>query len=211
MEIVFIVIFLIIGVLILIKSTINVVDSVKTSPHNSAGKNASDYLKYYEDLSRLTPGYAVLLKRDPYIRKIVSVTAERELEGTYTPDKIVYTGATVGGVTTGGISTIPGGYNVYGGKKTGNYYLWHNYARLDDSIGHSGWVGNQIFSIVLSQNDFEIARKDPILSKRLISSQALKDGKRLNIDSLKDSRTLIVNTASKEDCNYILSWLCGEK
>ena len=102
MEIVFCLIIFVPMILFTIRAVMQAVDSAKTSPFNSAGKKSSDYLKFCEDHSRLTPGYAVLVKRDPYIRKIISVTAEREVGATYTPDKIIYTGATVGGVTTGG-------------------------------------------------------------------------------------------------------------
>lgn len=207
MEIVFCLIIFVPMILFTIRAVMQAVDSAKTSPFNSAGKKSSDYLKFCEDHSRLTPGYAVLVKRDPYIRKIISVTAEREVGATYTPDKIIYTGATVGGVTTGGISTIPGGYTIHSGKKTGNYYMWHNYAKLYAS----GWEGSRICSIVLSPNDYQIAKKDPILSKYVISKQTLEDGKRLDIESLKNSKALVVYSASKEDCNYILSWLCNEK
>lgn len=207
MEIVFCLIIFVPMILFTIRAVMQAVDSAKTSPFNSAGKKSSDYLKFCEDHSRLTPGYAVLVKRDPYIRKIISVTAEREVGATYTPDKIIYTGATVGGVTTGGISTIPGGYTINSGKKTGNYYMWHNYAKLCAS----GWEGSRICSIVLSPNDYQIAKKDPILSKFVISKQTLEDGKRLDIESLKNSNALVVYSASKEDCNYILSWLCNEK
>ena len=85
--------------------------------------------------------------------------------------------------------------------------MWHNYAKLYAS----GWEGSRICSIVLSPNDYQIAKKDPILSKYVISKQTLEDGKRLDIESLKNSKALVVYSASKEDCNYILSWLCNEK
>lgn len=192
MEVVMVAIVVIVCALLIVRSVGQTVSNVKydieTSPKNPAGEFSPKYLRYenYND--------AVLVKRDPYIRKILSVEAQRNVNLSYTPDKVVYTSATVGRVTTGGIDTIKGGYTVHSGSKTGNYYLWHGFARMS----MNRWEGDMVFRIVLSQSDYEKAKKDSVLQKYI--STRNKGG--------KSEYYLNVGYTSKTDCEYILSWMC---
>ena len=133
-------------------------------------------------------GYLTVHSRSPITRNAVNTYAVRDVTLNYTPDKYIYTSATVGGITTGGVSKIDGGYSAGLGGKTGTYNLWYKKARPSkDSRNLTGWDGEVIYSVVL--NDL---RLDSVSSERYLPN------------SLK------VLDLSKSTADYVLSWICGE-
>ena len=104
--------------------------------------------------------------------------------GTVTePDKYIYTSATVGGITTGGVTKLDGGTYLSNFRKTG-------LLRLETA------AGDWIYRFVLTDEMFEIAKKDKRVSSLLYTKG--------DINFLR-SYNLTVN-----EFNLLFSWLCGK-
>lgn len=145
-----------------------------------------------------------VLKRDPVFRDALSVDADRDLLVGYTPDKVLYTSATVGGVTTGGFDTIKGGYSFSQGEKKGTYSLEYKYA----THTAEGYLPGAIWSIKLSPALFQEAKANDRLKRYLPSKEEKSRTKA--VDFATDS-ALVLQGRSKSsgDCEYIIDWLCG--
>ena len=157
-------------------------------------------------------GYLTVHSRSPITRGAVNTYAVRDVTLNYTPDKYIYTSATVGGITTGGVSKIAGGYSTGLGDKTGTYNLWYKTAkRSTDSRNLTGWDGEVIYSIVLNDADFKKAKNNSMLRPLIVDQSKLKDGR---LDSFSSERylpnSLKVLDLSKYTADYVLSWICGE-
>ena len=63
-------------------------------------------------------------RRDPNFAKLFKIVEYKKTEFGHTPEKLVYTGATVGGVTTGGVHKS-GGYYAQEGRKSGKFNLYY--------------------------------------------------------------------------------------
>ena len=61
----------------------------------NACRRAEKYVSYHNQTLFVT-------KRDPEIANIFTIQPYRKTQYGYSPEKLIYTGATVGGVTTGG-------------------------------------------------------------------------------------------------------------
>lgn len=92
---------------------------------NSESKAVSqEVVQIRASLSYDRTGKLLILKsRTPNIRNVIKAEASHDINLTSVPDKLVYTGATVGGVSTGGFHVQKGGNYVSLGAKTGRYYL----------------------------------------------------------------------------------------
>lgn len=178
-----------------------VIIAVAAGKDNDA-KEAKNYYTYepYGDVINLK-------KRGPILKKCFTVEARTSYAFSYVPDKQLYTSVTVGGVTTGGVSTIKGGIQGVPTGKTGSYYLWCKYAR-ESGVNRGEWSGAFITSIVLPSNLFERAKANNVLSKYVVQREHLESNSGYN--SYKE-KSLVVNNMSKSDCEYLLSWLCGEQ
>lgn len=157
-------------------------------------------------------GYLTIHSRSPITRSAINTDAERGVTLNYTPDKYIYTSATVGGITTGGVSKIDGGYSAGLGEKTGVYNLYYKWAeRSTDSRNLTGWDGAFIYSIVLNDSDFNKAKENSKLRPLIVDQSELIDGRLAMYSSeIYLPNSLNVNRLSKETANYVLSWICGE-
>lgn len=132
-----------------------------------------------------------LNKRDSTNRKVLSVTELWNHTLNYEPEKYVYTGATVGGVHTGGVHK-EGGYNYVTGTKTGKYHIWYSDGVRYETNDNSGFV----HSIKLADmNLVKKAKESKCVSKYLQENMLVLEYK----------------TLSKQECTAIISWLCGEE
>lgn len=95
---------------------------------------------------------------------------------TYTPSKTIYTGATVGGVTTGGVDTIPGGYD-FKSRKTNKAFIEVK-------------IGNNEPTIVINVQLSELGAY--LFSDKYSSGQIAC----LNVDSYKRNKELVKRTRS---------------
>lgn len=90
-----------------------------------------------------------------------TVTKSQNYSGTYHPEKVVYTGATVGGVHTGGIHKEEAYVSVKS-SSNGNGYIEY----FDPSIVPITKV--RIDSVTLSERLLNEAKKNPILAEMIV-------------------------------------------
>ena len=131
-------------------------------------------------------------KRDAFAYAVLSVEESRNINVSYTPDKLVYTGATVGGITTGGVHVQKGGYTMQVGAKNGRYYISYKYGDFVDSKPVSAYVG----CLELSDTDFEIAMHDSTLKKYI---------------SPEKKNYINLVSVTLEDARYIIAWIANDK
>lgn len=137
----------------------------------------------------------------------------------YTPEKLIFTSATVGGVTTGGWDKVGG--NGTEKRKTDRFNLVYNYLEPEDNSVKTGYVSK----IVLSDELLEKAKKSnvkPYLDGNNIV--VVKPLERSEDDYLKlymlsgcNYTNIIANSAENDiirtlpdviKVNYILNWIC---
>ena len=80
----------------------------------------------------------------------LSMERHREIYNKYNPATVTYTGATVGGITTGGLNYNPAYYSTGLGNYTDKYELWYKGYDKDDMH----WVSK----IELTSKDAEQAK-----------------------------------------------------
>ena len=136
-----------------------------------------DHLKYKErkevnDLSKDSISYnshtdtLTIQKRDCNISKILEIVPYKRVKYGETPEKLVYTGATVGGVTTGGW------------HKTGGFY--------GQDVGKSGKV--QLVYFKESENKMIPSE----VKKIVLSESVLKEAKSSSIKEYLDGNTIVI-------------------
>ena len=145
----------------------------------------------------------VVKKRGKYIGRNIKVLACRESHWRERPDSYVFSSATVGGITTGGVTKIEGGPVLEVGKKTGRYSL--------------GFGDKWVASIGLSDKDYEIAKADSVLSKHIMPEehrqQSLKElGRKVDVSGLDFSvkNQLTTRYLTYDHAKYIKNWLSQE-
>lgn len=144
-------------------------------------------LYYNEKSNELT-----LKKRDYTNKKVLRVEEIWNHSINYEPEKLVYTGATVGGVHTGGVHK-EGGYNYYSGTSTGQYQVYYDNGDRYDTYTNRILGGVETVKLTDSQMIAQ-ARANEFISKFLQG----------------DTLVLGYRTGSKSDCKKIVAWLCGE-
>ena len=158
-----------------------------------------------------------LEKRDENIRKYIKIKKVYNAEYGYEPEKYVYTGVTVGGVTTGGIHKEDSYNYVSNVSNTGRYML---------ECGDKSF-----FKIKLSRDLLKEAKKSYInkyLDGNIIRVYGFNDDEKPECsDSAVKSAMNYLNTSDMrsfnalnaelkkgyptyEKCNAILNWMCGE-
>ena len=70
---------------------------------------------------------ATVLKRNSAISEVLKVESIQKVEYKYNPAKVTYTGATVGGVTTGGFHTTNASYSEIPTGNSGRAYIKAKY------------------------------------------------------------------------------------
>ncbi|MBE6738554.1 MAG: hypothetical protein E7566_07920 [Ruminococcaceae bacterium] len=107
-----------------------------------------------------------LNKQDPRISKLIQIYAYNPHIYTQTPKKIVYTGATVGGVSTGGFHTT-GGQIIRTDLSSDRFEICFWKKEWNSSTQTDEWVAKPIKKFILSDELKEIARKDTFVSDYL--------------------------------------------
>ena len=122
------------------------------------------------------------------------------------PDRIVYTGATVGGITTGGFHIQKGGTAYSYGEKTGKDLLYYKYA---DVVNDQPYACAISF-LQLTDELLEEAREHPVMKKLIVSDSQLEVLHRLFFNSkLKNLISLL--SIDEETAKEVKSWLGEEK
>lgn len=146
-----------------------------------------------------------LKQRVPIVNTVLKVEANHEVGLSYTPDKVVYTGANVGGVSVGGFHVEKGGYNASLGSKTGKYRITYKYAKKLDTQ----YLSSRIAYLELQDDLFGIAKENARLSRRIVSEE--KKAHLWNtFYNLKGKNNLLdLDDLTKSDAEYIVSWMAG--
>ncbi len=108
---------------------------------------------------------------------------------SYSPERYVYTGATVGGITTGGITKIGG--IKYHTKESRKEFCLVYHKKIKDISGDEISIGNEISIINLPASLAQEAMHDPVICKMI------------------DGNTIKSEYLSKRDCYLLLQWLSG--
>ena len=138
-----------------------------------------------------------ITKRDTRFSQIVKIIEDTTAIATYSPEKYIYTGVTVGGITTGGVSKVGG----YGTKavKNGRYNLelvnqrGGTIQRIKLTPKLSQKARESVVAQYLSEQGDEIIVVLPYDSKI--------NGKEVGVFSPERRPTY-------EKCKDILNWLC---
>ena len=159
-------------------------------------------LSYFRDCHLL-----ILKRRTSNIGNVIKAEASRNINLTSVPDKLVYTGATVGGVSTGGFHVQKGGNYVSLGAKTGRYYLSYKYAEA-----YNGKYRSDIVSFVESTDpDFALAKNDNVLRRYIASPETKKKFSSFHRSDQfnKCTHLLCLIDLPKLDAEYIVKWMSG--
>lgn len=173
----------------------------------------------YIDITQYDKGHITLNKRSGSYATLLSIDADRDITFKDNPAELVYTSATVGGITTGGFHVNPATRTETVGGKTGGYGI---YLRTYDA-GGTRYV--RLKKILIQPDMLQSAKDHPVVSKYL-------DGDKINLES-KAIRTIPSNIRSavdaalkqhrwdiaaklsrpylsyvtKEECKAIIAWL----
>ena len=146
----------------------------------------------------------IVKKKSSVAASNLTVFAHREIFTKEIPDRIVYTGATVGGITTGGFHIQKGGIAYSEGDKTGQYSLCYRYAGM---VNNEPW--SEVVSFLqLSDELMKEAKESPILKKRIVTEE---DQKQLNsLYGFSGKRNLIsLLDLNEGTARGIKAWLGG--
>lgn len=157
-----------------------------------------------------------ILKRSDTFKSFVAVEPVRLLDHTYNEPTLVYTGATVGGVTMGGFHVEGGDYNAHV-SRSGKFRLVHIHPIAD--------TRSPIEKIVLPTHLVETAKQDSVLRQFLKGDTLLlfydvpldeTMSELTKFAAASHDTTVALSAAqrahtnkqlTKEDCNYIRDWL----
>lgn len=161
------------------------------------------YKKMYWDMN--FHDVVEIKKRSPDVLKILDFHESHELYVNNTPDKLIYTGATVGGVTTGGFHVQKGGISVSTGAGTGKWFVSHEYASM---FNNKPWPST-VSHMVLSEQLFSEIQKNPCLQKLIVSKEERNKWKGSRSDLADNQYLLNVIGMDKHTADYLKSWLAG--
>lgn len=151
--------------------------------------------------------FLIVNKKTPAADKSLYVHVNREVFKEEIPDKLVYTGATVGGVTTGGFHVQKGGTVYKSGEKTGTCSLIYKYPHIEnDNTCHE-----DIDYLQLSDALMREAQASPILSKRIVTKEQREQYKNIHLTSSLEGRKNLISLAELGEgtARSIIEWLCG--
>ena len=137
--------------------------------------------------------------------QIVKICEDYELYVNNTPDKLIYTGATVGGVTTGGFHVQKGGISVSTGAGTGKWFVSHEYA---STVNNKPWP-DTVSYMVLSEQLFSEAQKNPYLKELIVPKEAREKWRGSRNDLADNQYLLNVVSMDKHTADCLKSWLAG--
>ena len=156
----------------------------------------------FEKISQLGLGCIILQQRGSLIRDYFTVEAHHNYAISTIPDKHIYTSVSVGGVTTGGVSTIKGGMKPTDMGATGYYFLCYKHKNAFET----NWSYEGIDCIVLPSDLLDTVKGDAVLRKYIVTEERRKD----KILEYYPENSLNVSKMTFKDCLYLLDWLCGE-
>ena len=208
------------GLYIVVGIAVTIMYSIAESKINSRPENQPkvSIVSKRDPNTNNVVGYTLLVKERAAVnKKALKVTRKSNYAFTYHPERTVYTGATVGGVTTGGFHTEKA-HHTYSVSPSDKYVL--NYIWLSES-SPSAIKEIQLESQVL----IEEARKTPVVQSflecnklNLQKPMSKETAERIaalvrNADETTKMNVLMQYNAqdglSKREADAIFNWLCG--
>jgi len=207
------------AVLAVIISTIvlGIIKYAISSAQYKKQKENENYIIFNEDTDS-----AKLLKRSEMSASLLTIETIQNTYTKYNPSKMVYTGATVGGVTTGGIHTTEAHLSTKVGGDSGKCHIIAK--GKDKKIV-------EVKNIELSKELLSEAKKDKAISKFIVGdklvlryntpdtkltreeNEILKRAIETFDTALQDNitqRAFIASMPTKEDCLAVKKWVSGK-
>lgn len=162
---------------------------------------AQDAFKYE---NHILGSILVIKKKSSVAANSLIIHAHREVFTKEVPDRIVYTGATVGGITTGGFHIQKGGTAYTMGDLTGKFSLCYKYA---STVNNQPW--SEVISFLqLSDELMKEAKISPMLKNRIVTDEQQKQLEKLY--GFKEKKNLVsLIDLNDETARSIKSWLSG--
>ena len=178
-----------------------------------AQNSLENCMQYNEENSTLT-----VHARNPHFKKVFYIEDYKGTNYGYEEEKYVYTGATVGGVTMGGIHKTGGNYAE--GYKTSKVQLFYHYFNKEKKI----YENSIIKRIELLDESLVKQAKNSSIKKYLIDNyfviEEKEDTQKLNNAIMTASRigdnnmalnfmnaAKVETLSTKEKCTEIINWL----
>lgn len=173
-------------------------------------------IKHAESISTYKDGVLSITKRDAVFKTVIGIKPYYSSKVAYKPEQYVYTGATVGGITTGGVHK-EGGYNyISSTHKTAKCELHYHgdkqkvidKIQLTPALAEEARKCAQIKGF-LNEKD-QIALESNIPMSRMDSELFLYFGKSQSAEMYNiTSKYAEMRAPSREKCEIIIEWLCG--
>lgn len=171
---------------------------------STAGAEARSHATHQEWGSVL-----IVKERHISLQEAIEIEASRDVLVNYTPDRYVYQSVSYGGVTTGGVTKLQGGYSMQTGAKTGTYFLSFKYAKFNE-FGSYRWSSKYFSNVSVPERDYKLAQKDPVLKKYMADPKQQKYlGDGLNMSAVEAKTAFCFVGMSKEEAEHIRDWLAG--
>lgn len=143
--------------------------------------------------------------------RALKIVADRDIQTKYEPKRLVYTSATVGGITTGGFHEAGGYTYVSSNKKTGKYNLYYRdellpikKIKLSDELFEQAKQSE--IKNFLNQNKEIVVIEECNYSAITLGAIELGHPKAEDL-AMEDMRK---GFPSREKCEKILQWVCGK-
>lgn len=171
------------------------------------------------EVKNMRDGYVVLNNRIPHNQKVLFTSADRDYTITDHPAELVYTSATVGGITTGGFHVNEAYKTESVGGKTGTYH-----------IVLRGYPNDTIVRKVLIQPDMIYSAKNHPVVKEFLNGSTLilkhnispKIPEAVKNAAMKCNETGQYDKAAKllrpynsvckltkDECEAVIAWMSG--
>ena len=176
---------------------------IKPAIQQRKQRAAEDYISY--------SGSALTLKvRSENIREFVTLEKEKDDYLGKTEKKVIYTSATVGGITTGGFDTVGGKTTVIRGGDTGKYKLTYS-GGLINKIKLSNDLYAQAMNSPI-KNYLDSKEKAIIVNLPFALPSYMLNG--MSTMTIEQKQNLILSEGRKgfpdyEKATAIYNWLCG--
>lgn len=199
---------IIIGLIIyfVVKKSIN--KKAETLATKTLQASIYSYFEKYHDLGFV--GILRVNKKSDFALKALEFKEIHDINITTTPDKLIYTGATVGGVTTGGFHVQKGGTSASIGSGTGSWAVRYRFAKEFNGKP----CGEHIVYMQLEDSLFAKAKQDAILQKLIVTDEERKKWKKssYNKDELANVPCLLkVIGMDERTANHLKNWLAGKE
>ena len=181
-------------------------------------KEKSAKVQYYT-YDKATYTLTLIERNYSAFSKAIKVEPHRTVSYKYNPAELEYNGVTVGGVTTGGFHVNPASYSPSSMEKSGKYQLvlMPGYNVIKNIILPTGLVAvaknNRTLEKFLKKDRLELKYTggDAEMTEYERSIMSHNMTSRPDLFYNAANRALAAQALTKEDCEAIKYWLCGQE